>query len=175
MFNTEAFIDGYVEAALWADAFPLDPVVTDLENGKWKVTIKDETFEFDNQEDAVKEATSLRDNMETGGLNETHEIDAAGLEKMTPDCERFIKENEADLLLYVEQIQDTIDNYDGNDDRRPESWAGHDFWLTRGGHGTGFWDRGLGELGERLSEAARKYGEPDDHRPYAISDDTATA
>ena len=36
--------------------------------------------------------------------------------------------------------------------------AGHDFWLTRNGHGAGFWDRGLGELGDRLSEAARIYG-----------------
>jgi len=36
---------------------------------------------------------------------------------------------------------------------------GHDLWLTRNGHGAGFWDRGLGELGERLSEAARSLGE----------------
>jgi hypothetical protein len=42
-------------------------------------------------------------------------------------------------------------------DMNPEQ-AGHDFWLTRNGHGTGFWDRGLGELGNRLSESARIYG-----------------
>jgi hypothetical protein len=37
--------------------------------------------------------------------------------------------------------------------------AGHDFWLTRNGHGAGFWDGDLeGELGGRLSEAARKAG-----------------
>jgi hypothetical protein len=35
---------------------------------------------------------------------------------------------------------------------------GHDLLLTRNGHGAGFWDRGLGELGDRLSEAARVYG-----------------
>lgn len=29
--------------------------------------------------------------------------------------------------------------------------AGRDFWLTRQGHGAGFWDRGLGEAGEALS------------------------
>jgi hypothetical protein len=33
--------------------------------------------------------------------------------------------------------------------------AGHDLWLTSQGHGVGFWDRGLGELGDRLSKAAR--------------------
>jgi hypothetical protein len=27
----------------------------------------------------------------------------------------------------------------------------HDFWLTRERHGAGFWDRGLGELGEELT------------------------
>ena len=36
---------------------------------------------------------------------------------------------------------------------------GHDFWLTRNGHGAGFWDRGLGDLGDRLTELCRPYGE----------------
>lgn len=36
---------------------------------------------------------------------------------------------------------------------------GYDFALTRNGCGTGFWDRGYGEVGERLSDAARAYGE----------------
>lgn len=35
---------------------------------------------------------------------------------------------------------------------------GRDFWLTRNGHSAGFWDRGLGELGDRLADAARVYG-----------------
>ncbi len=39
--------------------------------------------------------------------------------------------------------------------------AGHDFWLTRNGHGAGFWDRGLGELGERLTKASKVYGSVD--------------
>lgn len=39
--------------------------------------------------------------------------------------------------------------------------AGHDFWLTRNRHGDGFWDRGLGERGERLSDAARVYSSVD--------------
>lgn len=38
------------------------------------------------------------------------------------------------------------------------SQAGRDFWLTRNRHGAGFWDRGLGERGERLSDAARSFG-----------------
>lgn len=36
-----------------------------------------------------------------------------------------------------------------------EAHAGHDYWLTRNGHGAGFWDRGLGAIGDTLSAAAR--------------------
>jgi hypothetical protein len=39
--------------------------------------------------------------------------------------------------------------------------CGHDFWLTRNGHGAGFWDRGLGALGERLTRAAKSHGSVD--------------
>lgn len=39
--------------------------------------------------------------------------------------------------------------------------AGHDFWLTRNGHGAGFWDRKPldGELGEALTRLAKDAGE----------------
>ena len=36
--------------------------------------------------------------------------------------------------------------------------AGHDFWLTRNAHGAGFWDRGLGRLGDNLTDAAAAWG-----------------
>ena len=32
-----------------------------------------------------------------------------------------------------------------------ETQAGRDFWFTRQGHGVGYWDRGLGEIGDRLA------------------------
>jgi hypothetical protein len=37
--------------------------------------------------------------------------------------------------------------------------VGHNLWLTRNGHGTGFWDRGLGTLGDDLANAAHALGE----------------
>jgi hypothetical protein len=40
-----------------------------------------------------------------------------------------------------------------------QSQAGHDFWLTRNGHGAGFWDRGLGDLGDELTAISKKFGE----------------
>ncbi len=61
------------------------------------------------------------------------------------------------------------------DDARGE-WSraellGHDLWLTRNRHGTGFWDRGLGALGDRLADAARSLGEADS---WVMADDDET-
>lgn len=39
--------------------------------------------------------------------------------------------------------------------------VGHDFWLTRNGHGAGFWDRGLDELGDLITKWAHTFGESD--------------
>ena len=36
---------------------------------------------------------------------------------------------------------------------------GIDLWFTQNGHGCGFWDRGYGELGERLQEYCRNLPE----------------
>jgi hypothetical protein len=43
-------------------------------------------------------------------------------------------------------------------------WAhfGHDFYLTREGHGVGFWDRGLGELGDYLTQISKWAGPASD-------------
>lgn len=43
----------------------------------------------------------------------------------------------------------------------PSISGGHDFWLTRNRHGAGFWDRGMGEVGQKLTEAAHVYGSVD--------------
>lgn len=39
-----------------------------------------------------------------------------------------------------------------------EHAAGVDFWLTRNRHGAGFWDRGMGQVGVSLTDAAHVYG-----------------
>jgi hypothetical protein len=36
--------------------------------------------------------------------------------------------------------------------------VGHDIWLTQNGLGAGFWDRGLGEVGGKLTDAAKALG-----------------
>ena len=41
-----------------------------------------------------------------------------------------------------------------------DSRHAHDFWLTRNGHGAGFWDRGYLN-GEKLTEMAKTFGPSD--------------
>lgn len=45
--------------------------------------------------------------------------------------------------------------------------AGHDFFLTRNGHGAGFWDGDWGDDGDTLTAAAKSFGESE---PY-VGDD----
>jgi hypothetical protein len=71
------------------------------------------------------------------------------------DCEAFCLEHENDLLDYM--LERACNLVDG----AAIEHAGHDFWLTRCGHGVGFWDRGMGDLGKRLTEACKAYGSLD--------------
>ena len=65
------------------------------------------------------------------------------LAKMIADCERFQREN-------------NLDGY-------PRENAGHDFWLTRNGHGAGFWENDFGteEQCDKLTEASKRFGASD--------------
>lgn len=57
------------------------------------------------------------------------DFDAEALDRANADCRAF---------LYSIGYLITEDNFNS---RRPlEMYAGHDFWLTRNGHGAGFWD-----------------------------------
>lgn len=60
-------------------------------------------------------------------------------------CSDFTRSNAADLAA------------SGLDDAQ----VGHNLWLTRNRHGSGFWDRGLGAAGQRLTDMAHVYGETD--------------
>jgi len=78
------------------------------------------------------------------------------LEEMVRDCENFQRENEKYIPV------DLLSN------------AGHDFWLTRNGHGAGFWDGDWPDrAGYRLTASAKSYGEKtlyvgDDGKIYAV-------
>lgn len=83
------------------------------------------------------------------GVFSIDDIHPVTSDKMSSDCLNFINANAADLAEYCDKME--------NVEWSGASRAGHDFWLTRNGHGAGFWDRGLGVLGDRLSKAAAIY------------------
>lgn len=63
------------------------------------------------------------------------------LAQAVADCAKFQADNAADI-------------------GPRDSEAGHDFWLTRNGHGAGFWDGDWPEdAGKRLTDAAHAFGE----------------
>ena len=58
----------------------------------------------------------------------------------------------ADCDAFYDANQETIDKYDAET-------CGHDFWLTRNGHGAGFWDGDYpNEDGDKLTAASKIYG-----------------
>lgn len=73
---------------------------------------------------------------------DSEDIDAAGMAEIRQDCEGFWT-SERELWLSA---------------GRTDGESAHDFYLSRNGHGTGFWDRGLGVIGDQLHDAAKVYG-----------------
>lgn len=81
------------------------------------------------------------------------------LEGMRRDCNAWMDANAADVKAYCAQIRSLTECTD-------MERCGHDLWLTRNGHGTGFQDRGgqygdglTEDLAQRLTDAAHKAGE----------------
>lgn len=74
------------------------------------------------------------------------------IERFETDSRAFVAANAADLDAYA--VRRSYQPSQGS----VMAHAGHDLWLSRNGHGTGFWDRSLGELGDRLTEAAHAMG-----------------
>jgi len=72
------------------------------------------------------------------------------VKKAISDCRRFQEDN-AELLQKAEY---------GHPGYTDDEMAGHDFWLTRNGHGAGFWDGDLpGDIGDKLTNACKAFGE----------------
>jgi hypothetical protein len=92
-----------------------------------------------------------------GNLDDNYSISDLApetLKKAKADLESFVADVEKEGLL-----EPYLQEFDMTD-------LAHDFWLTRNGHGAGFWDRSYdndeeGNLGDKLTEIAKKYREQD--------------
>lgn len=70
--------------------------------------------------------------------------------EMRVDCDKFYDDNEH--LITDENCLTRLDC---------DIQAGHDFWLTRNGHGVGFWETSDWEAvaGEQLDNASKAFGD----------------
>ena len=67
--------------------------------------------------------------------------------------EKALKQADKDCDLFIEKAGDLLDDFDDTD-------IAHDFWLTRQGHGAGFWDGDYpDEIGDKLTEIANDFRE----------------
>jgi len=84
-------------------------------------------------------------------LDDNYEIEdftKEGLQRIMDDCETFRAKRGVEAAIESSE-------YEGADEQ-----AGHDFWLTRNGHGAGFWDGDWPEpAATTLTKAAEAMGE----------------
>jgi hypothetical protein len=82
------------------------------------------------------------------------------LRTIARDCAAFVRDN----CFVIGEAKAECPDYD-------DEQLGRDLWLSRNGHGAGFFDRELGTAGDVLQEEARRMGETtlyrgDDGRLY---------
>lgn len=77
----------------------------------------------------------------------TAELDSRTIDEVSlPSRDKASK----DVDSFVEKAGSLLNGMD-------EEQIGHDFWLTRNHHGVGFWDRGLGEIGVKLTKICHEF------------------
>lgn len=90
-----------------------------------------------------------------------HDFTPESIQKAQDDCDAFQKEA-GDLLSLSYESDHYVSMQSHPDcDGKIDSAAGHDFWLTRNSHGTGFWDRGNEPFWKALSAIAERQGSCD--------------
>lgn len=75
------------------------------------------------------------------GESDIDELSLAAKQAIVNECAAFYLANKQDL-------NDAFSDYNYSFDT-----AGQDFWLSRNGHGVGFWDRRLEDVGQNLTDA----------------------
>jgi hypothetical protein len=78
------------------------------------------------------------------------------IEDFAPEA---ITQAKKDTSTFLKKAKEIVLNIDPEYEL-DESYAGHDFWLTRNSHGAGFWDGDYPkEIGESLTELSDRFGE----------------
>lgn len=80
-------------------------------------------------------------------------LDVLGVKAIAPETRKKMRTDVTDFVLQNQVLLKASGLSD--------SQIGHDFWLTRNGHGAGFWDRGLGDIGDQLTAACKAFSSTD--------------
>ena len=136
----DSFTLGYIEAAMF--------------------TLTDTWYECDSCEEQFDEYHDGTCPECKGKVREhTDSCDHLGLHDIAPEA---IAAAKRDCAMFQEANRADLDAATDEQPQRYDAHHGHDFWLTRNGHGAGFWDRGYSDaLGERLTQAAEAFGGAD--------------
>lgn len=146
--NVEKMLEGYVECALWSSSVE--------EEG---LAILRADNDHDVSDHACADWSMDRCELDVG------DIHPDSLKSMREDVEGFLRGPEVHDLSTDQEIathEHALDFWSAN--RGGDDYIGHDFWLTRNHHGTGFWDRYSGDqegtrIGQYLTDQAHAYGE----------------
>jgi hypothetical protein len=130
--SLDSFTQGYIEAMFFTE----------------EERLCEESDEWEMPDVGINRATMKAQYI--GGDTPTFaDLAPATIERIKADCEAF----QAAHAALLESVYGVTGRHERN--AYDESRAGNDYWYTRNGHGTGFWDRGLGEAGDKLATAAR--------------------
>jgi hypothetical protein len=105
-------------------------------------------------EPTAKECVFIQAYLEAIDFTETGDTDqpAAG----TQFYHLFLRDSMIDCLSFFSRVSCYLEDSE-------LARAGHDFWLTRNGHGAGFWDGDWPVYGDLFTKIAKGYGEVDAH------------
>lgn len=134
-----AIVRGYIEAMFWTETCASQYTIANWQDPE--------------TQEAVTEGQADGNVPSDAGFDDLH---PDALADIITACEAF--EKEAGDLIAAAVGKGDYSKCDARGYAHGEA-VGHDFWLTRNGHGVGFWDRNLGDEGDALSKIARKFGE----------------
>lgn len=135
-------VRSFVDRLLEAEAAPRQ--LPDVPEGDAPESVQD-AIVSDFKDAYVTAALALSTDDNDAPLDDTYsssDLPAETLEKMYNDCNEFVRKY-------------------GNIIAQEPRKAGQDFWLTRNGHGAGFWDGDWEKDGELLTQASKVFGEVD--------------
>lgn len=149
--DIEDMIDGYLECQLWAG----------LDNGQrheWRRSTFGTNVVCDKCGLLTLDDEDIESPCEPVPYDENYSVDDIApeyVDKVRAELSEVVAAHPLAVRMYLTQRKHNAS------DGSVSAHFGHDFYLTREGHGAGFWDRGLGELGDYLTGIAKSYGSAD--------------